>query len=49
MGSNFWITLVGVLLWGSDLDAEITPDREFQHVSIYFLVSEQGSVSYFCC
>lgn len=27
MGSNFWITLVGVLLWGSDLDAEITPDR----------------------
>lgn len=31
----------------SALDAEITPDKEAQHVGLYFLVCEQGPVYYF--
>lgn len=57
MGSNFWIPPIGLLLWGSGclyitlasaLDAEMTPDKEAQHVGMYFLVSERVAVSYFC-
>lgn len=49
--------LIRILLLGSDclcitlasaLGAEMSPDKEAQHVGTYFLVSEQGPVGYFC-